>query len=122
MIVIDRDSSQAGIALFPVAESTCFVARSDGNSFRLLAAGKPVSCRSAGRTQMSSIGFWYAHERTGSSPESVAVILRHTPKHCSDRMRQVEIVADRLAERLAKDSRLSAAYEFDGSRMVLKAY
>jgi hypothetical protein len=91
----------------------------------LIAAARPVSYPTASpsfETQMLSIGFWYDRKLIGPFAESVVVILRRPPREPINVMRQVEIVADRLAERLAKNTRLAATYEFDSSRSVLKAY
>jgi hypothetical protein len=71
---------------------------------------------------MFSIGFWYDRKLVGPLTEIVVVILRQPPGQPMDVMQQVEIVADRLAERLAKNTRLAATYEFDSYRSVLKAY
>jgi hypothetical protein len=101
------------------------IVRSDGRSFRLIAAAKPVSYPTANplvEAQMFSIGFWYDRKLVGPLTEIVVVILRQPPGQPMDVMQQVEIVADRLAERLAKNTRLAATYEFDSYRSVLKAY
>jgi hypothetical protein len=120
-----RQPAQIGIGFPPPIGPTHSIVRSDGRSFRLIAAARPVSYPTASpsfETQMLSIGFWYDRKLVGPLTEIVVVILRQPPGQPMDVMRQVEIVADRLAERLAKNTRLAATYEFDSSRSVLKAY
>ena len=125
MTVIDNRPSKDTLAFPPISESSNPIVRSDGRSFRLVSAERLVcypAQKPTGKSGMSSIGFWYCLKQNDQLTESVVVILRWPPKHPVDIVRQVEIVADKLAERLAKGSRLSATYEFDGSRSHLKSY
>jgi hypothetical protein len=71
---------------------------------------------------LSSIGFWYAHKQNGFSTESVVVILRHLPRTAEQVTRQVELVADKLAECLANNAHLPALYEFDGVQLVQRRW
>lgn len=125
MTVMDNHPSKDKLVFPGISESSRPIVRTDGRSFRLISAERPVCYpaeKPTGRPGISSIGFWYSHKPNGQLTQSVVVILRHPPKQLTDIKRQVEIIADRLAEQLAKDSRLSATYEFDGSRSLLKAY
>ena len=95
------------------------VARS-GKTFRLEAADWPVILPSGSkRVEMSSIGLWYT--RNGSSRECVVVIIRQPAKQPFDVLWQIDVIADKLAEQLARNRRLSTAYEFKGAEMALKA-
>jgi len=101
------------------------IARSDGKSFHLIAADGPLFYPGEGRpsrSELASVGFWYVHDRNGPSTETVVMLLRHPPRHPMSMLRQIEIVADRLAELLTKTSHLPRLYEFDGSRLVAKAH
>jgi hypothetical protein len=125
MTFTSSQPAQIGIGFPPPIGPTHSIVRSDGRSFRLIAAARPVSYPTANplvEAQMFSIGFWYDRKLIGPFAESVVVILRRPPREPINVMRQVEMVADRLAERLAKNTRLAATYEFDSYRSVLKAY
>ena len=99
--------------------------RSDGNLFHLIAGDRPISYpaeRSAKKSEMRSIGFWYVHDGNGPETETTVVILRRPPQDQIQVLRQIEMVADKLAEQLTKMVRLPTLYEFDGSRLVAKTY
>jgi hypothetical protein len=101
------------------------VSRSDGKLFHLFAADRPVAYphgKNSHGTEILSVGFWYVHEGNGPLTETTVVILRRPPFHITGVMRQIEVVADRLADLLIKTARLSCLYEFDGARLVSKDY
>jgi len=121
MPITSRDASQARFSFPRAPEPTRALVRSDGRSYRLEASDKIIlfpARRASDEQKLSSIGFWYAHIQSGFSTESVVVILRNLPHHPEEVIRQVEQVADRLAEQLRKSSCLSALYEFDGFQLV----
>lgn len=97
------------------------ISRSDGVSFHLVLGDRPISFpaeKSSGKTQMITAGFWYVSEQNGShtsSTETVVVILRKAPGVSV--MRQLEAVADKLAEKLTKSEYIERVYEFYGNRL-----
>ena len=96
------------------------ISRSDGRLFHLVLGDKPIEYpqeRSAGHSNMKSIGFWYLHEANGGSTETVVVILRRPPLDGISLLRHVEMVADKLFEKLLKSSRLPCLYEFEGQQL-----
>ncbi len=96
------------------------ISRSDGLSFHLILGDRPIEFpqeRSAGRSDMKSVGFWYLHEKNGDSTETVVVILRRPPRGGVPLLHHLETVADKLYEKLSKSSRLSCLYEFDGQHL-----
>jgi len=96
------------------------ISRSDGKTFHLVLGDRPLSYpaeKSSGNTGMMSAGFWYVHDPSGDSTEVVVVILRNPPRGGVPLLRHLEIVSDRLAEKLSKPKRLASLYEFDGSRL-----
>jgi hypothetical protein len=98
------------------------ISRSDGINFHLVLGDRPIeypSERAAGKSEMKSAGFWYVHEANGDSTETVVVILRRAPKGGVALIRYLEIVADKLYEKLQMASRLPCLYEFDGQRLHL---
>ena len=105
------------------------ISRSDGVTFHLVLGDRPISYpaeRSSGKTEMKTVGFWYARERRTNSRESsrtngltetVVVILREPPRSGAALMRHIEALADMLAERLSRVEELATLYEFDGHRL-----
>src|SRR5260370_23100003 len=105
MIYIDHRHSKDTLAFPPISESSNPIVRSDGRSFRLVSAERLVCYpaeKPTGKSGMSSIGFWYCLKQNDELTESVVVILRSPPKHPVDIIQQVQIVSDKLAERLFK--------------------
>jgi len=99
------------------------LSRSDGATFQLVAAEVPIRypARTPGASsEVMSVGFWYRHKRNGSATEASVVVLTRAPRHPVALERQVQTIADRLAWQLAKSSRLSTLYEFDGRRLARK--
>jgi hypothetical protein len=91
----------------------------DGKTFLLRPAENPVNFPAQStKRPMASIGFWYEQEQNNPSTHSVVIIFRDPPARSGELMQQVEIVADKLARRLARARCLSLTYEFDGSRLV----
>jgi hypothetical protein len=124
MPMIDRETLQSGFIFLPALKPSRAVVRSDGRTFRLEAADRLVIFRDpqgSRSDEMSSIGFWYTHIRNGPSTECVVVMIPQPLRRPIDVLQQVEIIADKLAERLAKDCCLSTVYQFNGFEMALKA-
>jgi hypothetical protein len=61
---------------------------------------------------MMSAGFWYVHEANGGMVESAVVMLRKVQMF--DLFSQLELVADKLYQKLCESSHLSLVYEVDG--------
>jgi hypothetical protein len=108
------------------------ISRSDGESFHLVLGDRPISFpaeKTSGKTSMMTAGFWYVSERKTGSQESaefagtkgltetVVVILRKPPKGGAPLMRHLELLADRLADKIATLGRLDTFYEFDGKQL-----
>jgi len=92
------------------------ISRSDGLNCHLVLGDRPIEYpaeRASGKTEMMSAGFWYVHEANGGSTETVVVILRRPPIGGVSLLRDLEMVADKLYEKLRKSSRLPCVYEFD---------
>lgn len=96
------------------------ISRSDGENFHLVLGDRPLEYpaeRSSGKSEMKSVGFWYLHEANGGSTETVVVILRRPPTGEVSLLRHLELVADKLFDKLHKSSRLPCLYEFDGHNL-----
>ncbi len=69
---------------------------------------------------MKTAGFWYITERNGANnafTQIVVVILRQAPRGGDPLLRHLEIVADKLADKLAKPEPIETLYEFEGNRL-----
>jgi hypothetical protein len=96
------------------------ISRSDGLNFHLVLGDRPIeypSERAAGKSELKSVGFWYVHEANGDSTETVVIILRRPPRDGVCLLHHLELVADKLYEKLRKSSRLPCLYEFDGHNL-----
>lgn len=98
------------------------ISRSDGETFHLVLGDRPTSYpaeKSSGKTDKVTAGFWYVKEqddRSGVSAGTVVVMLRKPPGGVG-LLRQLEIVVDKLVERINKTSFVGTFYEFDGDRL-----
>jgi hypothetical protein len=101
------------------------ISRSDGLNFHLVLGDRPIEYpaeRNAGKCEVKSVGFWYVHEANGGSTDTVVVILRRPPKGGVSLLRHIELVADKLDEKLRETSRLPRLYEFDGQHLHQVVY
>ena len=98
-----------------LCEGIPMISRSDGKSFHLLLADRPLpypaerDSRSAGKI---SVCFWYSHDRHAAATFSTIVILPDTRTHHPAVFRKIEDAADLLAEELAESGELAEFYEF----------
>ena len=97
------------------------VSRSDGESFHLILNDRPMPYpaeKSSGKTEMMSAGFWYIAEGEDTNialTKTAVVILQKVPKDSLAVLRQLEAIADRLADNIVKWGHLEALYEFEGT-------
>lgn len=101
------------------------ISRSDGETFHLFLGDRPISYpaeKSSGKTDKVTAGFWYVKEKDDKSDEgdvlagTVVVMLRR-PLGGIGLLRELEIVADKLVEKIAKAQFIETFYEFDGDRL-----
>lgn len=104
------------------------ISRSDGETFHLVLGDRPISYpaeKSAGKTDKVTAGFWYVRERGDRIDEdnkeevfagTVVVMLRKPPGGVG-LLEQLEIVADKLVEKINKTQFIETFYEFDGNRL-----
>jgi hypothetical protein len=98
-----------------LCESVPMISRSDGSTYHLFLADRPLPYpneRSAGRTQKISAFFWYNHVSRPHAVGSALVTLRSTQTNQPGVFRAIEVVADLLAETLARDGQLKELYDF----------
>jgi hypothetical protein len=96
------------------------ISRSDGMLFHIVLGDRPIEYpqeKSTGHSDMKSVGFWYLHEENAGLAETVVVILRKPPRGGASLVRHLELVADKLFEKLRESSHLPTLYEFDGQHL-----
>lgn len=105
-----------------LCEGLPMISRSDGESFHLLLADRPLPYPievTAGTTRKISVCFWYSHIRRPQETLSTVVILSDSRTNHPAVFRRIETVADLLAEELVRKGRLECFYElFEGSPTV----
>jgi hypothetical protein len=90
------------------------ISRSDGENFHLLLADRPLPYpieRTAGSTGQISVCFWYSHVRQPKHTFSTVVVLPESRAVHPAVFRRIEMVADLLAEELARTGSLADFYE-----------
>ncbi len=107
------------------------ISRSDGETFHLVLGDRPISYpaeKSSGKTDKVTAGFWYVKETVEKNNKdgekggderlsgTVVVMLRKPPGGIG-LLQQLEIVADKLVEKINKDKFIETFYEFDGNRL-----
>ena len=105
-----------------LCEGLPMISRSDGETFHLLLADRPLPYpieRAAGSTRQISVCFWYSHVRQPKTTLSTVVILPESRTKNPAVFRMIETVADLLAEELARYGCLSDFYELFEDRASL---
>ena len=100
--------------LLRLTEGMPMISRSDGRTFHLLLADRPLPYpieRSAGPTDRVSLCFWYTPLYPEETTESTIVILKALRRSRSTLFRRIEMVADLLAEELVNKGQLVGLYE-----------
>jgi len=100
-----------------LCESMPMISRSDGDTFHLLLADRPLAYpqeRSAAASGGISVCFWYSHVATGADTHTTVVILPETRLNQPVLFRAIESVADLLAGKLLHTNRLASLYQLSG--------
>lgn len=104
-------------------ESLPMISRSDGETYHLLLADRPLPYpneRSSGPTRKVSVCFWYSLGDRSNTTLSTVVILSGSRTNHPAVFRRIEMVADLLAEELTRYGSLAGFYElFDESAGVV---
>jgi hypothetical protein len=104
-----------------LCEGIPMISRSDGQSFHLLLADKPLPYpaeRCAKKSKMVSICFWYSHIGSGSTTLTTVVLLTRGDSEYASFFRKIEHVADLLAAQLLERPQLPTLYKFDEHNLV----
>jgi len=89
------------------------ISRSDGKDFHLLLADRPLPYpveREGGRSQQVSVCFWYAYGHDEDLTRSTVVLLPGSVAKNTGIFRQIEWVADLLADELSRRQILAGFY------------
>ena len=98
-----------------LCEGIPMISRSDGESFHLLLADRPLPYpleQGYAARRRVSVCFWYSHVSQPNSTLSTIVVLPDSRTNHPAVFRMIEAAADLLAEELVASGTLSAFYEF----------
>jgi len=108
-----------------LCESMPMISRSDGKTFHVLLADRPLAYpqeRQSDAPDGVSVCFWYSHVATGSTTHAVVVILPGARLDQPVLFRVIDSVADLLARELLHTSHLASLYRFSGNVLRSLAY
>jgi len=100
-----------------LCESMPMISRSDGDTFHLLLADRPLAYpqeRKSTARDGVSVCFWYSHVATGSDTHTTVVILPEMRLHQPVIFRVIDSIADLLAGKLLHTNRLASCYQLSG--------
>lgn len=103
-----------------MCESMPMISRSDGKTFHVLLADRPLAYpqeRQSDAPDGVSLCFWYAHVATGSTTHALVVILPEARLDQPTLFRVIDSVADSLAEELLRTNHLASLYRFFGNAL-----
>ena len=107
------------------SEGMPMISRSDGRNFHLLLADGPLPYPAelgAGPTQTVSVCFWYAYGEEKCATKN-AVVLFESCAHPKENMyRQIEFIADVLADELLRRRELAVFYNLHGNSILELRY
>jgi hypothetical protein len=108
-----------------LSEGLPMISRSDGRNFHLLLADRPLPYpveRHKGRTLKASACFWYLYGTGSSAAKSTVVLFECAFGGKANIYRQIESIADVLAEELVRRQSLAVFYNMQGERILELAY
>ncbi len=108
-----------------LCESMPMISRSDGRNFHLLLADRPLAYpqeRHSDAPDCVSLCFWYSHIATGAVTHAVVVILPQARLDQPVLFREIDSVADLLAEKLLHTDHLGSLYRFSGNALQSLAH
>ena len=111
--------------LYRLSEGIPMISRSDGRSFHLLLADRPLPypVESEDETvQRLSLCFWYACDSETDSPKSTLVLVPGPFPGNANIFRRVEFVADLLARQLLAKKKLAGFYELNENSLHELSY
>jgi hypothetical protein len=100
-----------------LCESMPMISRSDGDTFHLLLADRPLAYPQERKSKAPdgvSVCFWYSHVATGLDTHTTVVILPEMHLNQPVIFRVIDSIADLLANKLLHTNRLASLYQLSG--------
>jgi hypothetical protein len=107
------------------SEGIPMISRSDGRNFHLLLADRPLPYPAelgADPTQTVSVCFWYAYGEEKSATRSAVVLFEACACPKEKMYRQIEFIADLLADELLRRRELATFYNLQGNSVLELSY
>lgn len=101
------------------------ISRSDGRNFHLLLADRPLPYPaevSGAPTQTLSVCFWYMYGEEKVETRSAVVLLESCARPKENLYRQIEFIADLLADELLRRRELAVFYNLQGNSILELSY
>jgi hypothetical protein len=111
--------------LFRLSEGIPMISRSDGRSFHLLLADRPLPYpaeRDGGPTPSVSVCFWYQYGADRNGTKSTVVLFEGVSSPKTILFRQIEFIADVLTDELLRRQGLAVFYNIKGNAVLELAY
>jgi hypothetical protein len=111
--------------LFRLSEGIPMISRSDGRNFHLLLADRPLPypAESGGEpTPTVSVCFWYQYGAERDATKSTVVLFEGVTSPKGILFRQIEFIADVLADELLRRQNLAVFYNMKGNAILESAY
>lgn len=104
-----------------LSEGMPMISRSDGRNFHLLLADRPLPYpieTSEGPTRMTSVCFWHVYGTENAATKSTVVIFESVCEFNPNIFRQIEFIADILADELLRRHTLGAFYNMQANAVL----
>lgn len=103
------------------SEGMPMISRSNGRNFHLLLADRPLAYPAelgADPTRTVSVCFWYAYGEEKSATKSAVVLFESYASPKEKIYRQIEFIADVLADELLRRGQLATFYNLQGNSVL----
>jgi hypothetical protein len=111
--------------LFRLSEGIPMISRSDGRNFHLLLADRPLPYpaeRDVGPSPTISVCFWYLYGADRNEAKSTVVLFEGFSSPKASLFRQIEFIADVLADELLRRQSLAVFYNMKDNAILELAY
>jgi hypothetical protein len=108
-----------------LSEGMPMISRSDGRKFHLLLADRPMPYpaeRVSGPTRTISVCFWYVYGDENNATKSTVVIFERSAGPIEKLYRQIEFIADVLADELLRRKELAVFYNLQNNSILELSY
>lgn len=108
-----------------LSEGMPMISRSDGRTFHLLLADRPLAYpmeRGKDPKPMTSVCFWYVYGAEGRATKSTVVLFECGAGSSRKIFREIEFIADVLADELLRRRELAVFYSLQGKEILELAY